>query len=419
MTYMDPRPEGLNTEKAPESIVETLRTPDLNTVTFDASQYQLVPKVPTEEILYAIFCNEHDANRAWGEALAAAPTPVAQDAFPPLTVAERVALDNYRAKEFAQSAGNEEGKPLAPVENVTELELHSTEANATGADAAPPAQSAGQLAFAWATHHDEPMLFLDREEAALYCEDDEQPIPLYAAPVNASEPVAWRYRESKEEKWGFTRHHPRNFVRMPKFVEPLYAAPVNGGERAEYGGNHVENHCPECNERESECSCAADVPPVDVNIAKKRDDDPTHEMLRQIARDVRNAAGGPSDAPQPFDYVLGGWRAACTAVSSPAKVGGDAVSASNWWAREGHRTVWPHGDSRGWEGAATHGYAAGLAAARAALSADAGEDKRDAERYRVIRNRPTTVMKYGGYLSGEALDIHCDAIAAKAKGEAE
>jgi hypothetical protein len=33
MSYMDPRPEGLNTEKAPESVVETLRTPDLKTVT--------------------------------------------------------------------------------------------------------------------------------------------------------------------------------------------------------------------------------------------------------------------------------------------------------------------------------------------------------------------------------------------------
>jgi len=32
--------------------------------------------------------------------------------------------------------------------------------------------------FAWATHHDEPMLFLDLEEALLYCNDDEVPIPL-------------------------------------------------------------------------------------------------------------------------------------------------------------------------------------------------------------------------------------------------
>lgn len=27
MTYMDPRPEGLNTDPAPQSVVETLKTP--------------------------------------------------------------------------------------------------------------------------------------------------------------------------------------------------------------------------------------------------------------------------------------------------------------------------------------------------------------------------------------------------------
>lgn len=38
---------------------------------------------------------------------------------------------------------------------------------------------------AWMTHHDEPMLFPTEEEARSYCDDDEQPIPLYAAPVTA------------------------------------------------------------------------------------------------------------------------------------------------------------------------------------------------------------------------------------------
>jgi hypothetical protein len=36
---------------------------------------------------------------------------------------------------------------------------------------------------AWATHHDEPMFFPTREEAALYCDEDESPIPLYAAVI--------------------------------------------------------------------------------------------------------------------------------------------------------------------------------------------------------------------------------------------
>jgi hypothetical protein len=31
---------------------------------------------------------------------------------------------------------------------------------------------------AWATHHDEPMLFPSRDEAASYCGDDERPIEL-------------------------------------------------------------------------------------------------------------------------------------------------------------------------------------------------------------------------------------------------
>ena len=34
----------------------------------------------------------------------------------------------------------------------------------------------------WATHHDEPMLFPTRKEAILYCEDDEEPRPLYTSP---------------------------------------------------------------------------------------------------------------------------------------------------------------------------------------------------------------------------------------------
>lgn len=38
---------------------------------------------------------------------------------------------------------------------------------------------------AWMTHHDEPMLFPTEAEAQSYCDDDEQPIPLYEAPVSA------------------------------------------------------------------------------------------------------------------------------------------------------------------------------------------------------------------------------------------
>lgn len=43
-------------------------------------------------------------------------------------------------------------------------------------------QPVGQEPFAWATHHDEPMLYPTFAEAAAYCDDDEPPIPLYTAP---------------------------------------------------------------------------------------------------------------------------------------------------------------------------------------------------------------------------------------------
>ncbi|CRD63828.1 hypothetical protein [Stenotrophomonas thermophila] len=43
------------------------------------------------------------------------------------------------------------------------------------------------------THHDEPMLFPTAAEAAAYCEDDEQPVPLFRSPAQAvdlSMPIA-------------------------------------------------------------------------------------------------------------------------------------------------------------------------------------------------------------------------------------
>lgn len=40
-------------------------------------------------------------------------------------------------------------------------------------------------AVAWMTRHDEPMLFLSREEAATYCDDDEDPISLYTHPARS------------------------------------------------------------------------------------------------------------------------------------------------------------------------------------------------------------------------------------------
>ncbi|WP_287497518.1 hypothetical protein [Pandoraea sp. CB10b_02] len=92
MSYMDPRPEGLNTEPAPPSVVETLRTSNHKTVTFDASQYQLVPKVPSSEMLDSAVSFALNVKISgsynwsaymgdlWRQMLDAAPTPAAQSA---------------------------------------------------------------------------------------------------------------------------------------------------------------------------------------------------------------------------------------------------------------------------------------------------------------------------------------------------
>ncbi|HEL3863026.1 TPA: hypothetical protein UM690_000104 [Stenotrophomonas maltophilia] len=61
-------------------------------------------------------------------------------------------------------------------------------------------QPVGQKPVAWMTHHDEPLLYPTFQEAAAYCDDDEPPIPLYAAPPAQAvdlgqfrNAVAWAY----------------------------------------------------------------------------------------------------------------------------------------------------------------------------------------------------------------------------------
>lgn len=93
------------------------------------------------------------------------------------------------------------------------------------------------------------------------------------------------------------------------------------------------------------------------------------------------------------------------ALSSSAKVGGDEREAFEAWFKRGGS-----GLADCWAGACEW--------QRAALSADGG-DRKDAERYRLIRSVPTMILSQGAYLWGEALDVHLDAaIAAKAKGDA-
>lgn len=76
----------------------------------------------------------------------------------------------------------------------------------------------------WATHHDEPMLFPTRKEAVLYCEDDEEPRPLYTSPpkrkpltddtlrLDALDQNCWDLRcfshsHGEEYGWRVIEHH--------------------------------------------------------------------------------------------------------------------------------------------------------------------------------------------------------------------
>ena len=45
-----------------------------------------------------------------------------------------------------------------------------------------------QEVIGYATHHEPPMLFPDRDEAALHCDDDEEPIGLVALKARLGEP---------------------------------------------------------------------------------------------------------------------------------------------------------------------------------------------------------------------------------------
>ena len=82
---------------------------------------------------------------------------------------------------------------------------------------AAPAQ-AEQEPVAWMTHHDEPMFFSAEKEAAAYCDNDESPIPLYAAPP--AHPDA-ALVEALEHARQFIRNGiDLGFIRMPDADAP-------------------------------------------------------------------------------------------------------------------------------------------------------------------------------------------------------
>ncbi|PZS51590.1 hypothetical protein [Stenotrophomonas maltophilia] len=71
---------------------------------------------------------------------------------------------------------------------------------------------------AWMTHHDEPMLFPTAAEAAAYCEDDEQPVPLFRPPAQAVD--LERFRGTVKSQYSMTEWmHRCGFVSAEKLEE--------------------------------------------------------------------------------------------------------------------------------------------------------------------------------------------------------
>jgi len=295
----------------------------------------------------------------------------------------------------------------------------------------PAAQSAGQEAVAWAIECElrgEGILeevYLSKKHAQIAADpkkwvDGANPsvVPLVrqAAPVNGSEPI---YQlKAPGHFWNdVSRREFDEYKGYPDWQSRiLYAAPVNGGTHEAVCDRIICERKGACTGDDVAtargCKRAADAQQVGgeydgdsehSRAAFRAYDDRVSVSARtpwQIWRDAcawqaaltspAKVGGEYGDAYQGPREDLAIWKKRAleaeelnrkfiaevngpTHMGEPAKVGSDKVSASDWWAREGHRTVWPHGDSRGWEGAATHGYAAGLDAARAALSADGGE----------------------------------------------
>ncbi|VVE07386.1 hypothetical protein [Pandoraea sputorum] len=239
------------------------------------------------------------------------------------------------------------------------------------------------------------------------------PYALYAAMIAAAptpaaqsagqEAVAWRYRDRKTEKWGFTRHHPRNFVRMPKFVEPLYAAPVNGGER--YAELEREHFGDPDKRTGIYAERAADAQQVGTHERDRHSDDKAVDLFASAMKKKLAEArlkgrrgwqtcrpddlskmlrehvdkGDPRDVANfcMFLWMLGApiYRAA---LASPEKVGGDEWENLKGWRFE-YRSdgdMWivtsPAGET--WTAFGKTPVAELVQAARAALSADGGEE---------------------------------------------
>lgn len=252
MTYMDPRPEGLNTEKAPESIVETLTMSDNKTVTFDACQWQLVPVDPTVEMLTAIAETDQPPSSRYRNMLDVAPTLVANVGEDELnSLAGQLNASNERNGKLRQALQACSAELFAQCGDQPQAMLYVDEArsalNMTGYEGTTPtpgAQSAGQEAVVIGHVYPEGgrLRFADKSDTVA-----KHMMPLMrpvcyadAAPVNGGELHPDHVLVSKKLllkamqaiNWhlepGSPDEHEAVFKRL---VEIVGMSPVNGGER--------------------------------------------------------------------------------------------------------------------------------------------------------------------------------------------
>ncbi|MEF3066344.1 hypothetical protein [Pandoraea apista] len=337
--------------------------PDHKTVTFDASQWQLVPKFLSGAIAEALEnaryeCTENQ--EMWDVTLAAAPTPAAQSA------GQEAALPSWWP-DFIQ--------------NVCELP------DRTSPDDEPDAMVATAQ---------------ELEDCALRAIEDAAED---AAPVNGGErdlAQAIHYPEC----WG-TAAYPA----LPSALAEVYASFKCTND--------------ECGER------AAETQQVGGGIRGPLTDAQA-SRARSLAFNLRNVRDGEETLITHIAATAYSNGVQDASLTSPANVGGDEREAfeawyeaaampaeADWFKREADDpNEYAHGDTQSaWEGWQ----------ARAALSADGG-DRKDAERYRIVRHKVCIVgdafhiinlrPTYVAPDAGAELDAVVDAIAAKAKGDA-
>ena len=130
------------------------------------------------------------------------------------------------------------------------LELRCNDADGNEVDLVTPAIKALRDRLAqpeppdviWLTFHEPPMVFRDREDALAFCQDGEQPIPMYSSPVAQPEPepVVWVENLTDPQPHAVTdlkycsvaQHESGEYL---KYI-PLYTAPPNHEVRKQREG---------------------------------------------------------------------------------------------------------------------------------------------------------------------------------------